>query len=448
MQKSYDLTLAEISVVAAVLLAVIITFSAVLFWRYRKRRGLGRMAQFAGLAVSDNVIQDQKLSSSFVLGAIQNGVVMVGKDNVLHLFNPAASKITGWPADEAIGLNVANVLQLLNEGGQQLPTEANPFTKALQTKQSVRDSNLWLATRSGKRVPISLIVSPILDPSSQTVSSVVGVFADTIKEREDEAKRSEFISTASHEMRTPIAAIEGYLALALNEKVAKIDPNARKYLQKASDATKQLGILFADLLTSSKAEDGRLANYPVVVEAGEIVEQVADAGRLKAKEKELGMRYIVSHDQQRASGQVMRPLYYIYIDPNRLREVLQNLIDNAIKYTSEGTITVRLTGDSTVVQIQIQDTGAGISSEDIPHLFQKFYRVDSSMTRTVGGTGLGLYICKQIIEMNNGRIWVESQLGKGSTFFINLPRLTAAKALEIQKRQASQISPLEPTHQL
>jgi signal transduction histidine kinase len=179
-----------------------------------------------------------------------------------------------------------------------------------------------------------------------------------------------------------------------------------------------------------------------VVEVGEIVQQAAEASRFNAKSKGLQLRYMVSKDQEKAQGQVMRPLYYAFIDPNRLREVLQNIIDNAIKYTPEGAVTVRLTGDISVIQIQVQDTGPGIPPEDVPHLFQKFYRVDSSLTRTVGGTGLGLFISRKIIEMSNGRIWVESTLGKGSTFFINLPRLTGEKALELQKRQASTVSPL------
>jgi signal transduction histidine kinase len=155
------------------------------------------------------------------------------------------------------------------------------------------------------------------------------------------------------------------------------------------------------------------------------------------------MHYVVSADKDVSGGKVVRPLYYAYVDPNRIREVLQNIIDNAIKYTPSGNITARLTGDNSVIQLQVSDTGPGIPQEDIPHLFQKFYRVDSSLTRTVGGTGLGLFISKKIIEMYNGRLWVESQLGKGSTFFINLPRLTTEQALQMQKKQAALISPLD-----
>jgi len=424
-------------------LVLILLLIGFYFTAHRSRRGGSSSAKHrGGLTLSDSAFKNQRLGADFILSNIEDGVVMVGPDNQIHMFNPAASKISGWPAEEAVGLDFHNVLQLLDVQGRPYEPTIHPFSQAIATGVTVRDSKGVLSTRGSKHVPVSVIVSPVTSESGSPTGSVVGVLRDITKEKAEESQRSDFISTASHEMRTPIAAVEGYLALALNEKVAKVDDNARKYLQKAATATTHLGTLFADLLTSSKAEDGRLANYPAVVELGEIVEQAAEAARFNAKGKGLDLRYIVSKGQENTSGQVMRPLYYGFVDPNRLREVLGNLIDNAIKYTGEGTVTIRLTGDSSVIQIQVHDTGPGIPPEDLPHLFQKFYRVDSSMTRTVGGTGLGLYISRRIIEMNNGRIWVESQLGKGSAFFINLPRLSREKALELQKRQASQIEPL------
>jgi PAS domain S-box-containing protein len=383
------------------------------------------------------------VSSDFILNAIQDGVVMVGSDNLIQMFNPAAGVISGWKAEEAIGFDYHAVLPLVDEKGQAIPGAAHPFGQALDTGQSVRDSRAFLATRSGKPLAISLIVSPVPDRSGLPSGNVVGVFRDIAKEIEEEKQRSDFISTASHEMRTPLAAIEGYLSLVLNPKVAKIDDNSRKLLIKAQMSTQHLGELFRDLLTSSKAEDGRLISYPAVVEIGEILEQVCDAARFHAKEKNLSLDYSVSADPAAGGGKAVRPLYYAHVDPNRIREVFQNIVDNAIKYTMEGGLEVRLTGDPTVTQIQVKDTGGGIAADDIPHLFQKFYRVDNSTTRTVGGTGLGLFICRKIVELYNGRIWVESDLGKGSTFFINLPRLSSQQALEIQRKESSTVSPLD-----
>jgi PAS domain S-box-containing protein len=382
------------------------------------------------------------IEADFILDTIEDGVVMISHDGLVHLFNEAAGKISGWPPKEAINLNYKTVLPLVDKKDQALAEPENPFAKALASGETIRDSNGILAAKDNRKIPLSVIVSPVRDRVGQPNGSVVAVFRDIAKEKEEEAKRSDFISTASHEMRTPLAAIEGYLALSLNPKTAQIDDKARNYLEKASNSTKHLGELFRDLLTSSKAEDGRLISYPAVVEVGEILEQVAEAAKLTAKNKGLELAYSVSANSS-ASGKVLRPLYYGFVDPNRIREVFQNIIDNAIKYTNEGQVMVRLTGDDAVIQIQVQDSGVGIPTGDIPHLFQKFYRVDNSSTRSVGGTGLGLFICKRITELYNGQLWVESEYGKGSTFFINLPRLNAQQALQIQQNQANTISPME-----
>ncbi|MGH7238195.1 MAG: sensor histidine kinase, partial [Candidatus Saccharimonadales bacterium] len=135
------------------------------------------------------------------------------------------------------------------------------------------------------------------------------------------------------------------------------------------------------------------------------------------------------------ANQVLKPLYYTLADPDRLSEVMTNLFDNAVKYSEKGKISIGLTGNDKLVQFYIRDTGAGIPAEDLPHLFQKFYRVDNSATRTVGGTGLGLFICRKIIELYSGQIWVESKEHQGSTFFINLPRLTAQHAEQLKANE-------------
>jgi len=290
------------------------------------------------------------------------------------------------------------------------------------------------------------VVSPVMIPKEKDnrIIGAIAVFRDVSAEKSEEQRRAEFISTASHEMRTPVAAIEGYLALALNDKVSKIDPKAREFLEKAHSSTQHLGKLFQDLLTSAKAEDGSLTSHPSVIEMGEFVKQLADDLRFGAEKKGLDVEFIINTNIEK-EGEVIdtsqavntektiQPFYYTYADPDRVREVITNVFDNAVKYTSEGSVKLGITGNDQVVQIRISDTGPGISKEDLPHLFQKFYRVDNSATRSVGGTGLGLFICKKIIELYKGTIWAESELGKGTAFYINLPRLTSAQAQELQK---------------
>jgi signal transduction histidine kinase len=224
--------------------------------------------------------------------------------------------------------------------------------------------------------------------------------------------------------------------------VSKIDPKARAYLEKAHESTQHLGKLFQDLLTSAKAEDGRLVSHPVVIEMGAYIEQLSESFRFSAQKRGLLTDFVIGAAANAGGGEhVVRPLYYTFADPDRLREVITNLFDNAVKYTPSGKISLGITGNNEVVQLYVRDTGPGIAPEDLPHLFQKFYRVDNTATRTIGGTGLGLFICRKIVELYKGRIWVESQVGQGSTFYINLPRISSQKASELQTAEAQKLAP-------
>ncbi len=395
-------------------------------------------------------LHDERLKSDIILNAIDDGVVLIDEQQTIQLFNPAASKITGWPIQESTGLDYHAVLKLVDEQNKPYGDEQDPFSQVFKKHAPVRDNDAVLITQAGKSTGVSLSVSPLFDTNNR-ISGAVGIFRDVSQERGEEERRAEFISTASHEMRTPVAAIEGYLALALNDQVSKIDTKSREFLEKAHFSTQHLGKLFQDLLTSAKAEDGRLSSHPVVVEMGAFLEQLTNDLRFAATKKELSVEFVIGATEptlidaskEGSMSKVVRPLYYTHIDSDRVREAISNLFDNAVKYTESGKISIGLTGNNEVVQIYIRDSGPGIPAEDIPHLFQKFYRVDSSATRVVGGTGLGLFICRKIIELYNGRIWVESELGQGSTFFINLPRLTTQKASDLQAKEASQ-TPLSP----
>jgi PAS domain S-box-containing protein len=389
-------------------------------------------------------LRNEKLKSDIILNSINDGVLLVDADMIVQLFNPGAGDITGWPPAEAVGIDVTQILKLVSEKGEARDIREHPIKLAFLTKKPLRDNTAILLSRSGKQVPLTVSVSPLLNTKGEPYGAVA-IFRDVTQERLEEKQRAEFISTASHEMRTPVAAIEGYLQLALNEKVSKIDPKARDFLVKALDSTHHLGQLFQDLLTSAKAEDGRLVSHPTVVELGAYVEQLADSFKFSAEKKGLFTEFIFGKSSADPGGQIgdklVKPLYYVHVDPDRLREVITNLFDNAVKYTPAGKISVGLTGNNEVVQLFVRDTGPGIAPEDVPHLFQKFYRVDNSATRTIGGTGLGLFICRKIIELYHGRIWVESSVGQGSTFYINLPRVTAVRAEELSKQEAQSNTP-------
>jgi PAS domain S-box-containing protein len=390
-----------------------------------------------------NSLQNEKQKSDIIVNSIDDAVIMVDSTNVVHVFNPGATRLTGWGQGEAENLDYRSIVKFVDDKGQPKGDETHPFFQVLGSGKPFRDDSASLQSKDGGTVSVDISVTPLLNKDKQ-VTGAVGILRDVHAQRQQEKQRADFISTASHEMRTPVAAIEGYLALALNDKVAKIDANARSYLEKAHASTQHLGKLFQDLLTSAKAEDGRLTSHPEIIEFGEFTEKLVDDLKFTAEKKGLLLELLMGAQQRSGGGtgssvdvsqKVIKPLLYVQVDPDRMREVITNLFDNAVKYTESGRISIGVTGDSDVVQFHIADTGPGIPKEDIGHLFQKFYRVDNSSTRTIGGTGLGLYISRKIVELYNGRIWVESEPGNGSTFYINIPRIPGDKAQKMIKEQ-------------
>ncbi len=403
---------------------------------------LVRRRNSSSTPVGESSLKAEQLQTETLLRSVADGIFVIDTSGKIKIINPAGAELVGWPVDEAVNLDVGAVVKLYQIDGKDLPDASNPFKEVISAKQAVKNS-FQLNTRDGKKRVVSLVISPVVLPPKYELSGAVAVMRDISRQHQEEMQRAEFISTASHEMRTPVAAIEGYLALAMNDRVSNIDSKARDYLEKAHASTQHLGKLFQDLLTSAKAEDGRLSNRSAVVELGSLLDQVTQDLRFAAEKKGLAMEFIVGSgsaiDASRdANSKVVQPLYYVYADPDRLREVITNIFDNAIKYTDTGKISVGVTGNTELVQFFIRDTGAGIPADDIPHLFQKFYRVNNALTRTQGGTGLGLFITRKIVELYGGRIWVESEIGKGTTFYINMPRLSSQKAIELKAQTPAQ----------
>ncbi|HET6622744.1 MAG TPA: HAMP domain-containing sensor histidine kinase, partial [Candidatus Saccharimonadales bacterium] len=196
-------------------------------------------------------------------------------------------------------------------------------------------------------------------------------------------------------------------------------------LQKAHENAQHLGRLFQDLLDVSKVEDGRMKNNPTIIDAVSFSKKVYDNFTESARAKGLELKFM-----SKSIGTVS-PLYYVKADADKLEEVLSNLVENAIKYTPQGSVSVDVSGDNELVKFSVSDTGLGIPAEDIPHLFQKFYRVDSSDTREIGGTGLGLYLSRRLIESMDGHLRLDSQYGKGSVFTIELRRAQGSDMPEI-----------------
>lgn len=386
-----------------------------------------RKATNARLESLSGQLTAEQLKAEAVIQGIGEGVMVIDAGRKIQLFNQAAQELCGWDESSALNLDYNLVLQLKTSTDQVIPPEKDPFAEAWKKDKTIVQDDLVMTTRAGRKIQISLSISPIFDQNHQP-NGAIALFRDITKEKAVEREKDEFVSTASHEMRTPVAAIEGYLSLAMNPNVATIDERAKKYLDKAHEAIQHLGDLFKDLLSATKADAGNLADQSESVNLAALLQSATDDMQFTANKKNLTLVYQIGGQ----SGKAIAPLYYVDANPERLREVVMNLIDNAVKFTSMGGIKVSIEGDEKEVSVSVSDTGPGIAQEDIPHLFQKFYRVDNSATRTIGGTGLGLYLCRKIIEAFSGRIWIESKVGEGTTVHFTLPRLTQDEVTRMQ----------------
>lgn len=361
------------------------------------------------------------LDLSDVLDALSEGIIIVNEQGNINFLNSEAEKITGYKADDCLNVNYSSILNLTTIDNQLLQPNQDPIHISISSNSKATADLLFLKTYSEKTVPIKLLAAPVSSESKDTIVTFRNISDDLDKERD----QLEFISTASHEMRTPIAAIDGYLGLALNPKISQIDAKAREYIEKAQNSSRNLGELFKNLLSISKTEDKRLPINQEVIDLNSFLREIKEEYGTLAHDK--GLELVVAEQSRQ-----INPDIFVFSDKNLLREVITNLIENAIKYTKQGRIVISLDlKDGNLATIAVNDTGIGIPPEDLPHLFQKFYRVDNTQTREIGGTGLGLYLARRIIENLHGKIEAFSQLGQGSSFVITLPRLDSIKARQL-----------------
>lgn len=428
-----------VTVILAGELPLLVSF---LIWHKKSAHESGKDRAYRDLA---NELSEVANKSEVVINAIADGVIAIDSQGVIQLINPAAQRILGWDKQDAMTLNYKSVFNLSDKDGADLVKETDPIQHVLGDNKPERTNDLSITTKSGKKLSISLVASPI----GQIGSGVIIVFRDITKEKAEEREQAEFISTASHEMRTPVATIEGYLGLTLNPATAQIDDKARDFITKAHESAQHLGRLFQDLLDVSKTEDGRLSNNPKVIDVAVYIHDIAQGLRPKAEEKGLRMLYKPIPDDMpdQSNERRLTPVFYVNLDNDHLREVVANLIENAIKYTPQGDVVIDVTGDDEHVIVSVSDSGIGIPAEDIPHLFQKFYRVDNSDTREIGGTGLGLYLCRRLAETMSGRIWVDSEYKKGSTFYLEVPRISHEEATNLIERAGEKMTPAGPAIQ-
>ena len=379
--------------------------------------------------------ESAEILANLVLNTIDSGVIIVLSTGVIEYINPAAvSLLGGQMAQNFLGAKLEDILKLENGQGVAIPAQNNLVFYAVNNGQNYTTREYFLVNLQGQKKPVAFKIITAHSPKNERIVT----FYDITSELEAESEQTEFISTASHEMRTPVASIEGYLGLALNPKTATIDERAKKYLEEAHKSSQHLGKLFRDLLDVTKLDDKRIKAHLLPIEVTSTVRSIAEGQIPKMSEKNIHFTFGSSSSANMNGGRVINQEVFAAIDVDFLREIVNNLIENAIKYTNNGGgIWVNVRGDDDRVLINVTDTGIGISPEDSKHVFQKFYRADNSETRTIGGTGLGLYIVKERVEAMSGSTWVESTFGEGSTFYVAFPRLTYEEYLRRKQIEAN-----------
>jgi PAS domain S-box-containing protein len=353
-----------------------------------------------------------------VFYAMGDGVALTDPDGRVTALNEAMARLCGFGEDEATGRPYAEVVVLADERGRRLPERERPLAQALLGGDPVSSGpGLHLVTRQGRRLPVAVSAAPMLDPDGRVVGAV-DVVRDVSREREVDEVKDALISTVSHELRTPLTLIHGFAELLVEREMdaARRRLAAEEILQ----ASHRLGRLIDDLLSVSRADSGRLVVEPRPFDLGELIDRTVSPFREVASGHDL--RVSVQDGLPVADG-----------DPDRVEQVLVNLLSNAVKYApGGGEIVVAAAIDASGrdapgapvgsrIRVDVRDQGIGMTPRDMEGLFNRFYRVDREEVRTTGGTGLGLYISKRLIEGHGGRIWAESQPGQGSTFSFTLP---------------------------
>jgi two-component system, OmpR family, sensor histidine kinase ResE len=351
---------------------------------------MGRQLSYHITALSQ---EKEQLSS--ILSSMADGVITLNRQGNILVSNPPAERfLQAWNYSRGIGFDEKPILPLdLKELFEQVVT--------------LEEEQLTEITVQGRSWVI--VLTPLYDRSY--VRGAVAVIRDMTDERRLDKLRKDFIANVSHELRTPISMLQGY-SEAIVDNIASTEEEKRDIAQIIYDESLRMGRLVNELLDIARMEAGYIHLHKEPTHMKKFIERIVHKFYRPAKEK--GITIIVNFVSEAEM---------LSIDPDRIEQVLTNLIDNAIRHTNEnGQVVIAVSSIHEGIQIEVTDSGSGISEEDLPFVFERFYKADKARTRGRSGTGLGLAIAKNIIEAHEGHISVHSKIGEGTTFSFLLPR--------------------------
>ena len=346
----------------------------------------------------ENLEQETKRLNS-ILSYMTDGVLATNRRGQITMINDMAKKQLGIVKEEALNKSILELLKIEDE--YELRDLITQIPELMIDSQNANGEYLSLRVRFA-----------LIRRESGFISGLVAVLHDTTEQEKEERERRLFVSNVSHELRTPLTSVKSYLE-ALDEG-ALYDPVAPDFIKVSLDETNRMMRMVTDLLHLSRIDnattrlDVELINFTAFIT---FILNRFDKMRSQDEEK----KYELVRDYPINS-------VWIEIDTDKMTQVIDNILNNAIKYSPDGgkiTVSMKTTDDQMI--LSIKDQGLGIPKQDLPKIFDRFYRVDRARSRAQGGTGLGLAIAKEIIKQHNGFIWAKSEYGKGSTFTIVLP---------------------------
>ena len=346
----------------------------------------------------ENLEQESKRLHS-ILSYMTDGVLATNRRGQITMINDMAKRQLGVESDDALNQNILELLKIEDE--YELRDLITQSPEMMIYSQNVNGEYISLRVRFA-----------LIRRESGFISGLVAVLHDTTEQEKEERERRLFVSNVSHELRTPLTSVKSYLE-ALDEG-ALYEPVAPDFIKVSLDETNRMMRMVTDLLHLSRIDnatshlDVELINFTAFIT---FILNRFDKMRSQDEDK----KYELVRDYPINS-------VWIEIDTDKMTQVIDNILNNAIKYSPDGgkiTVSMKTTDDQTI--LSISDQGLGIPKEDLPKIFDRFYRVDKARSRAQGGTGLGLAIAKEIIKQHNGFIWAKSEYGKGSTFTIVLP---------------------------
>lgn len=337
-------------------------------------------------------LETERAKLAAVLEKMTDGVLIVDEEGVISLINPAAEALFSLQPGQAVGMPLVTTLR------HHQPYEL--WQQCMQTGQSQQ-----AAVDLRKQVFLQGLATPL---GQALPGSTLLLFQDMTRQKQIESMRRDFISNVSHELRTPLAAIKA-VTETLRDGALEDPPAAQRFLDRMETEVDALSLMVTELLELSRIESGRVPLELKPMQPVEILIPACDRLRLQAERAGLIFEQSCPPD-----------LPAVMADSSRLQQVLVNLLHNAIKFTPQGgRVTAGCQLDSSAVRFWVQDSGVGIAADDLPRIFERFYKVDRA--RSGSGTGLGLAIARHIVEAHGGRISAESELDKGSTFSFTIP---------------------------